>query len=59
MTSIRLTKDEKMLLVSSLDSTVRLFDRYDGRLLGSFKGHVSRDYPIQCLFDNRDATVLR
>lgn len=58
VTSLRLTKDEKMLLVGCLDSTVRLFDRYDGRLLGQFKGHTSRDYPIQCLFDNKDVTAL-
>jgi len=58
VTSVRLTRDEKLLLVSTLDSTVRLFDRYDGKLLVSYTGHRNKDYPIQSLFDNSDATVF-
>jgi hypothetical protein len=48
-----------MLLVSSLDNTIRLFDNYTGKLLGSFTGHKNTDYPIQNTFDNKDATILR
>jgi mitogen-activated protein kinase organizer 1 len=58
ITSLRTTKDEKLLLVSTLDSTIRLFDRYDGKLLVTYTGHKNTGYPITSLFDNRDATVL-
>jgi mitogen-activated protein kinase organizer 1 len=58
VTSLRLTKDEKLLLVSSLDNTIRLFDRADGKLLVTYKGHKNSGYPITSLFDNCDSTVL-
>jgi len=58
VTSVKLTKDEKLLLVSTLDSSIRLFDRYDGKLLITYQGHKNKDFPIQSIFDNRDSTVI-
>lgn len=59
ITSLKTTKDEKLLLVSTLDNTIRLFDKYDGKVLVSYTGHKNTGYPITSLFDNQDATVLR
>jgi len=58
VSSITLTKDENLILASSLDSTIRLFDRSDAKLYVSYTGHKNKDFPVQSIFDNRDSSVL-
>ncbi|KAI9731886.1 MAG: hypothetical protein M1834_004337 [Cirrosporium novae-zelandiae] len=59
VTSVALTKyGSGALLVSTLDATVRLFDRGNGTLLQSFKGHVNGDFRIGSCLGMRDAFVV-
>ena len=59
MSAVALSKDEKVLLAGTLDSTIRLFDKSDGSMLSSYTGHKNKDYPVGCIFNNADAFVLR
>lgn len=45
-------------LVSTLDSTIRLFDRVNGQLLQSFKGHTNKEYRIRSCLGLNDAVVV-
>lgn len=45
VTSVRCSADGNALLVSTLDSYVRLLDRMDGKLLKAFGGSASKDEP--------------
>lgn len=47
MTSLTLSPTSPTLLVSSLDSTLRLFDRASGKCLSTFKGHKGEAYKSQ------------
>ncbi len=58
MTSLRQTKDTNALLVSTLDSTIRLMDKGNGMLLQSYKGHVNKDYRIRSSLGLNDAFVV-
>lgn len=58
ITSLRLSANKDCLLVSCLDSKVRLFDRNSGELLNTFKGHANKDFPIGSLTTNTDAHVI-
>lgn len=50
VTSIKLSANQKCILASSLDSSIRLFDRDNGQLLNEYKGHVNNDYKlISCM----------
>ncbi|KAI9780097.1 MAG: hypothetical protein M1816_003182 [Peltula sp. TS41687] len=58
VTSVRQTKDGAGLLVSTLDSTIRLFDKGNGALLQTYRGHVNKDYRIRSSLGLNDAFVL-
>ena len=58
VTSLRQTKDGNTLLVSSLDSTIRLIDKANGALLQSYKGHVNKNYRIRSCLGLHDAYVV-
>ncbi|KAJ2743479.1 WD repeat-containing protein 83 [Coemansia sp. BCRC 34301] len=45
----------KCLLVSSMDGSIQLVDRADGKAMAAFSGHVCKDYRIQC--DASDSAV--
>lgn len=53
-----LTKDRQTLLVTTLDSKVRLLDRKTGQVLNTFQGHMNTQYRIRACFDVAEATVL-
>ncbi|OZJ06268.1 hypothetical protein BZG36_00821 [Bifiguratus adelaidae] len=57
-TSVRFSHDRVCVLVSSLDSTIRLLDKDNGSLLNEFKGHKNIEYKIQSVLSNDDAHVL-
>lgn len=58
ITSVRPSHDAQCLLLSCLDSTVRLFDHDTGTLLQSYKGHVANEYRIESCLTNDDAYVV-
>ncbi|KAJ2909954.1 WD repeat-containing protein 83 [Coemansia aciculifera] len=45
---VRVVSDGKCLLVSSMDGSIQLVDRADGKSVAAFSGHVCKDYRIQC-----------
>jgi mitogen-activated protein kinase organizer 1 len=47
-----------MLLVSTLDSTLRALDLDTGRSFGSFTGHKNTSYRAQAAFGPGEATVV-
>ncbi|KAI8367555.1 WD40-repeat-containing domain protein [Radiomyces spectabilis] len=58
ITSARLSNDGNCVLVSSLDSTIRLMDKANGRLLNEFKGHKHTEYKLQSTMTNTDAYAM-
>lgn len=58
VTSVTLSADAKTMLVTTLDSTVRLMDKDDGSLLNTYKGHLNKDYRIKSCFTFGEASVL-
>ena len=58
MTSLRQTKDGNALLISTLDSTVRLIDKGDGKLLKSYIGHKNTDYRVRATLALNDSIVI-
>ncbi|ORE20159.1 WD40 repeat-like protein [Rhizopus microsporus] len=58
ITSAKITKDGNCILVSSLDSTVRLMDKSNGKLLNEFKGHKHKEYKIESILSNKDEYAI-
>lgn len=60
MTSLTATEQADAFLVSSLDSTIRLIDKADGRLLQSFKEtkFTNEAYRLRSTLAAKDALVL-
>lgn len=58
VTSVSLSRDRNCLLASTLDNTIRLFDRSSGELLSSYRGHSNSSYKIRSGFSHHDAYVL-
>ena len=60
ITSLCFTKDGQCVLVnSSGNSTIKLFDKSSGELLQEFQGHSHKgDYRIDVVLDNTDQKVL-
>lgn len=63
VTSIRCSGDGNVVLVSSLDSKIRMLDREDGKLLKSFGGDGAPGYKntelrIRSVFAKADSVVL-
>jgi len=57
ITSIVPTSDSQTLLVSTLDSHVRLLDLGTGKMLNTFSGHVGKEYRVRACFGAGEATV--
>ncbi|BFZ60031.1 WD repeat-containing protein 83 [Saitoella coloradoensis] len=58
VTSLQQTIDSGAVLVTTLDSTLRLLDTSQGTLLQSYKGHKNSEYRIQsCLGKNEEFVV--
>lgn len=52
------TRDDNAVLVSSLDSVIRLMDKSNGQLLQSYTGHSNKDYRIRSCLGLADAVVI-
>ncbi|BGP42078.1 hypothetical protein JCM10450v2_006164 [Rhodotorula kratochvilovae] len=57
VTSLSLTSDSSLLLLSTLDSTHRLLDLSHGRVVQSFTGHKNTSYRSQSCLGAREETV--
>ena len=58
ITSVQQTKDGNAVLVSTLDSTIRLMDKGNGQLLQSFTGHKNSKYRIRSCLGLADSVVI-
>ncbi|KAH0541766.1 hypothetical protein FGG08_003788 [Glutinoglossum americanum] len=58
VTSVIHTSDSTAVLTSTLDSTIRLFDKPTGSLLQSYKSHRNTDYRIRSCLGVGDAYVV-
>jgi mitogen-activated protein kinase organizer 1 len=58
ITSVRQTRDGNAVLVSTLDSTLRLMDKGNGQLLQSYQGHRNQDYRIRSALGLNDAVAV-
>lgn len=58
VTSAIPSSDGTTLLVSTLDSHVRLFDTTSGKLLNAFTGHNHTSYRCRACFGHEEATVV-
>ena len=57
VTSAAFSHDNNCILSSSLDSTIRLFDKESGELLNSYKGHVNKEFRISSCLSPTDAFI--
>lgn len=58
VTSVTQSRDGQSLLVSSLDSCIRLMDTVDGKLLQKYKGHANEQYRFSSCLAHDDSLVL-
>lgn len=58
VTSLTLTADASLLLVSTLDSTHRLLDLSNGTVVQTFSGHKNTSYRSQSCIGAREETVV-
>ncbi|KAI8337668.1 WD40-repeat-containing domain protein [Chlamydoabsidia padenii] len=58
ITSAKLSKDNNCILVNTMDSTIRLMDKTNGKLLNSFLGHKQEKYKIDSALSYDDVYVL-
>lgn len=58
ITSIHQTRDGNAVLASTLDSTIRLMDKSNGKLLQSYKTHINKDYRIRSTLAFADSVVI-
>lgn len=52
------TKDNQTLLVTTLDSHVRLMDATTGKMLNDFSGHTNTSYRCRGCFGHGEANVV-
>ena len=52
------TRDGNAVLVSTLDSTIRLMDKGNGQLLQSYRGHSNKDYRVRSCLGMVDSVVV-
>ncbi|MCJ1320913.1 hypothetical protein MMC15_006254 [Xylographa vitiligo] len=58
VTSVCVTADGAAVLVSTLDSTVRLMDRANGQLLQAYRAHENKEYRVRSCLGLNDAVVV-
>lgn len=58
ITSVQQTKDGNAVLVSTLDSTIRLLDKGNGQMLQCYKGHKNSEYRIRSCLGMADSVVI-
>jgi len=52
------TRDGQCVLVSCVNSTLKLLDKTTGELLQEFSGHINKEYRLECCLDSSDKYVL-
>jgi mitogen-activated protein kinase organizer 1 len=57
MTHVAASHDGQCVVVNSMDSTIKLLDRQNGKLLNEYKGHTHSEYTVRCCFSHDDAFV--
>lgn len=58
ITSVQQTKDGNAVLVSTLDSTIRLMDKCNGQMLQRYRSHTNTDYRIRSCLGLGDSVVM-
>ncbi|KAI4175547.1 MAG: hypothetical protein LQ343_001538 [Gyalolechia ehrenbergii] len=58
ITSVQQTSDGNAILVSTLDSVIRLMDKSNGQMLQAYKGHTNTEYRIRSCLGLGDAVVI-
>jgi mitogen-activated protein kinase organizer 1 len=58
VTSVSLSTDENMALLSCMDDSLRLLDCSNGSILKTFKGHKNSSAKLNSCFGNQDGFVL-
>ncbi|KAJ1543892.1 WD repeat-containing protein 83 [Nowakowskiella sp. JEL0078] len=58
VTSTSFSSDRQCILVSTLDNTIRLFDKENGELLSEYKGHKNIEYKLTSCLTNSDSHVV-
>ena len=58
ITSVWQSSDDNCILISTLDSNLRLFDKANGGLLQTFKGHRNTEYRIRSCLGAADKYVV-
>lgn len=58
LTSVQLSGDEKVVLMSCMDGSVRLFDRMSGEQLNKYEGHVHQELHCESLYGHGEKHVI-
>lgn len=58
VTSIQLSSSQETVLVSSLDSSIRLLDANNGGLMSTFTGHKNQNYRVPSLYGTGDKYIV-
>ncbi|KAL8879489.1 MAG: hypothetical protein Q9198_002903 [Flavoplaca austrocitrina] len=58
ITSVQQSADGNAVLVSTLDSVIRLMDKSNGQMLQSYKGHTNTDYRVRSSLGLGDSIVV-
>jgi len=58
VSSVSLSHDQNILLVSTLDNTLRLIDKDDGTLYNEYVGHINESYPLHSTFSNNESYII-
>jgi mitogen-activated protein kinase organizer 1 len=58
VTCVSLSQDGNCILASTLDSTIRLFDKDNGSCLNEFTGHVNKNYKLTSCLTKSEEKVL-
>jgi len=58
ITSVTFTNDSQCVLVSSLDSKVRLMDKDSGGALNTYQGHTNKEFKIDSCLTSTDSHII-
>ena len=58
VTSVSFSHDHNCLLVSTLNSTIRLLDRDTGESLSEYTGHTNVEFKVDSVLSHNDAYVV-
>jgi mitogen-activated protein kinase organizer 1 len=58
VTSVKLSNDTNCVLLSCLDSHLRLLDKSNGDILNDYSGHKNEVYALRSCFSYDDAYVI-